>query len=263
MKKLLFLVTFALLIPVFIGDSLLFADKVANGLIFKKKTIYITESDKSKSPVQFYILEVSPRKRRLEVNLGEDKINGREKLSDMVKRKHAIAGINADFYTTEGPQGGIKVKGQWRSSVKGHWPNVIFRQYNNKTLSIAFYDHTPAGEMRKAYFACSGSTIILDAGKPVLKGVTSPSSFAYGRHPRTIIARKPNGTIGLIVVDGRQKSSVGLTLQEASKFLLKLGYKWALNLDGGGSSTIVIRGKIMNNPSDGQERVFGSCLLVY
>lgn len=243
--------------------KLVFQKNITNGLKLKKHVFYITEDDKSKQPVVFYILEIKPGKRRLEVQLGDDRINGREKLTEMVKRRKAIAGVNADFYTEGGPQGGINIKGKWKSKVKGHWPNVIFRQFKNKTRSIVFYDHTSADRMRKTYYACSGSTMILENGKPVLNGVTSPHSFAYGRHPRTIIARKSNGDFSLIVVDGRQKSSAGLTLPEASRFLLKLGYRWALNLDGGGSSTMVIRNRIMNNPSDGKERSFGSGILVF
>ena len=75
------------------------------------------------------------------------------------------------------------------------------------------------------------------------------SSFYIKRHPRTAVGVLSDGTWILLVVDGRQKISEGFTLLELAQYMQKLGCQHALNLDGGGSSTLVINGKVMNSPS--------------
>ncbi len=56
------------------------------------------------------------------------------------------------------------------------------------------------------------------------------------------------------VVDGRSSASVGMTLVELQHYLSRLGLVNAINLDGGGSSTMVLQQSVMNSPSDGRER---------
>ncbi len=80
------------------------------------------------------------------------------------------------------------------------------------------------------------------------------SDIARGRAPRTAIGIKKDGTVILLVVDGRSRSSSGMSLQELANYMVKLGAWQALNFDGGGSSEMVLDGKILNNPSDGAER---------
>lgn len=79
--------------------------------------------------------------------------------------------------------------------------------------------------------------------------------IAQGRSPRTAIGIKEDGSILLVVVDGRSISSCGMSLNELANLLRKLGAVDALNFDGGGSSEMVIKGKIVNKPSDGKERL--------
>jgi exopolysaccharide biosynthesis protein len=66
-----------------------------------------------------------------------------------------------------------------------------------------------------------------------------------------------------VVVDGRQLDvSIGMTLPELAEFMLKLGCKEALNLDGGGSATLWAFGAVRNSPSEGQERPACNALVV-
>lgn len=77
------------------------------------------------------------------------------------------------------------------------------------------------------------------------------SSFVAGRHPRSAVGITREGRWILLVVDGRQpRLSVGMTLHELAQYLLSLGCVRALNLDGGGSSTLVVAGEVKNSPSD-------------
>ena len=78
--------------------------------------------------------------------------------------------------------------------------------------------------------------------------------IAYGRAPRTGIGIKADGTVLLMVVDGRSRYSAGMSLNEFARYLKRFGAVSAVNLDGGGSSEMVLDGRIMNRPSDGSER---------
>lgn len=59
-----------------------------------------------------------------------------------------------------------------------------------------------------------------------------------------------DGSKVFVVVDGRSSKSQGATMDEIQKIMLWLGCTDALNLDGGGSSTMVVRGKVVNHPCD-------------
>ncbi len=90
------------------------------------------------------------------------------------------------------------------------------------------------------------------------------SSNAEARHPRSAVGfSRDSATLYLVTVDGRQASSVGMTLIELADFLRKLGAWDAMNFDGGGSTTLVVDGKVVNSPSDpAGERPVGNALLV-
>lgn len=83
------------------------------------------------------------------------------------------------------------------------------------------------------------------------------SSFYTTRHPRTAVAIKENGNILLVTVDGRAAESAGMSLEELQKCLRWLGASSAINLDGGGSTTMYIDGigtnGIVNHPSDNRK----------
>jgi exopolysaccharide biosynthesis protein len=89
--------------------------------------------------------------------------------------------------------------------------------------------------------------------------------FAENRHPRTMIGNTADGTIWLITVDGRQPHlSVGMTLVELRALARRLELVNALNLDGGGSTTMWAQGQVMNSPSDAAgPRKVSDALLVY
>ncbi len=85
----------------------------------------------------------------------------------------------------------------------------------------------------------------------------------FWRHPRTGVGSTPDGRVLLVTVDGRQpRYSVGMTPRQFAKLFISLGADYALNLDGGGSTTMVINGRVMNRPSDGNERAVSSALLL-
>ena len=81
-------------------------------------------------------------------------------------------------------------------------------------------------------------------------------TFVAARQPRTLAGVCADGTILFATVDGRRPGwSAGMTLPEAARLMRSLGARDALNLDGGGSSTMTVRGEVVSRPSDrGGER---------
>lgn len=107
-----------------------------------------------------------------------------------------------------------------------------------------------------------GNPTLIEAGQIVPGNVDGTGSF-FRRHPRTGVGTTPDGRILLVTVDGRQPDrSVGMTLRRFAEFFLGRGADYALNLDGGGSTTMVTNGEVRNRPSDGPERAVSSALLV-
>ncbi len=119
---------------------------------------------------------------------------------------------------------------------------------------------------------------IMTAGPMLIrKGMDIPQRldrrFVYARHPRTAIGLKPDGTVVMLVADGRHRGEAeGLSLPELTRILHWIGCCDAVNLDGGGSSTMYIKergtGGIVNHPADngrfdtgGQRRVANAILV--
>ncbi|MGH2662823.1 MAG: phosphodiester glycosidase family protein [Actinomycetota bacterium] len=100
---------------------------------------------------------------------------------------------------------------------------------------------------------------LVEAGQVV---ATKCSQSICAKHPRTGVGMTAVGKILLVVVDGRRKDSKGVTLRKFGQIMQSLGAVEAINLDGGGSSTMVIKGKVVNEPSDGKQRRVSSAILV-
>lgn len=88
--------------------------------------------------------------------------------------------------------------------------------------------------------------------------------FSAQRHPRSAIGfSRDSTTVFLVAVDGRQETSDGMSLVELGDFLVGIGVYQGLNFDGGGSTTLIINGALVNHPSDAAgERTVGNALLV-
>lgn len=84
-----------------------------------------------------------------------------------------------------------------------------------------------------------------------------------GRTARTAIGITSDGRLLLVVVDGRKVDfSIGMTLTELAQTLIDMGAQTAINLDGGGSSTLVVGDKLINRPSDGSPRPVPNALIL-
>lgn len=87
------------------------------------------------------------------------------------------------------------------------------------------------------------------------------TSSMFERHPRSAVGWNDSQWI-FALVDGRQRNSSGMTLDELGAYLVKLGCTDAMNLDGGGSATLWYDGRVRNNPCDGHERDIANALVI-
>jgi hypothetical protein len=101
------------------------------------------------------------------------------------------------------------------------------------------------------YRLVAGGVIVVPAGAGNL----------FDRNPRTIAGTTGDGKIMLVTIDGRMRTSVGTTLDETAAVAKGLGLRDAINLDGGGSTAMSVRGALVNQPSKGTERAVGDALV--
>ncbi len=135
--------------------------------------------------------------------------------------------------------------------------------------------HTSVGDRLRMHFptsntfynnarmAVTGIGRILNNGQAdtvnwSIRGAAGP----YNRHPRTVVAWSATHHY-LVVIDGRSSQSVGMTFSEMASFLTgTLNATDAVNLDGGGSSTMVVDGTVRNSPSDGSPRAVANAVML-
>ncbi len=170
-----------------------------------------------------------------------------------------------DYYPKAGdpvtPLGLAAAKGVVYSANPHNQP-VLYLSRNNQ----ARFNSQPG----RIYNAISGNTMLVEQGRPAQLGQSNPGNdsadtLAEKNQPRTAIGLdKRNRKLILVVVDGRQPGySQGATLSELAQIMIEAGAHTAMNLDGGGSSTLVMQGKdgqpaVLNSPIDnhipGRER---------
>lgn len=131
---------------------------------------------------------------------------------------------------------------------------------------VAFEYRLVPGHDENVRLALGGGPLLLADGQINITGVQErfQSDVLLGRAPRTAIGLTANDEMLLLVVDGRRLGiSNGVTLEELATLMLDLGADSAMNLDGGGSSTLVLRDRVLNQPSSGEERLVGNGLFVF
>ena len=228
-------------------------------------------------PVAVQLLELDPTRVSLEVALAEDKSPAKETVVDMVRRTKALAGVNAGFFVvaTGAPAGVLKVDGRvigtselLRGAVgirraSGRQPvRLVFDQLalvkhpgraNEFPLRRRF--GTPAGHWNQSRDIIGGAGLLRRDGRSLRPVDWVPErmreGFTTDRHPRTMVGVGAKGSIWLVTVDGRNPAiSLGMSFAELQRLAERVGLRDALNLDGGGSTTMVVRGEVVNHPSD-------------
>lgn len=190
---------------------------------------------------------------------------GREKCADIVEM------VVADDIVTE-----IRYA-QPAVSIPQNGYVIVTRAAGGEILKQKFkvgdkvaLDISTAPDWSKLQMAVTGGAMLLKNGQV-------PQSFSHykevqgaSRHPRTAIGSTQDGKhLLLVTVDGRQQSSIGMTLNELAQYMKSLGAYNALNLDGGGSTTMVARAPgtsrldVMSRPSDGTQRGIANAIGIF
>ena len=110
----------------------------------------------------------------------------------------------------------------------------------------------PESEWEQAESILGGGPLLIWKGRRLEEPEKESISrvFFLARHPRTVVGVRADGTLLFVTVDGRRPGeSVGMSIPELTDLMLELGSVSAINLDGGGSTTMVIEGRIVNRPS--------------
>jgi len=116
--------------------------------------------------------------------------------------------------------------------------------------------------------AFAGVNDVCGGGATIMRNGALDAADDRNRHPRTVVGKRADGTVVMMVVDGRQSNidMYGATYPELAAIMASRGCVDAYNLDGGGSSTMVIREgenlRVLNSPSDGRERTDSNCILI-
>lgn len=173
--------------------------------------------------------------------------NVTETTSAMAERKSAILAVNGDYYGSR--ERGYVVRGGviYRESTMGNEALAIMRDGSFRVVeesSIAVADLAADGAVEVLSF---GPALVVDGCIAVDEG--DEVGKAMVNNPRTAIGIMEPGHYVFVVSDGRTKVSEGLTLLELAEFMQGLGVKVGYNLDGGGSSTMVFMGEVINQPT--------------
>ena len=119
----------------------------------------------------------------------------------------------------------------------------------------------------------AGPSLVAAGRVDVTRAAEGMSSYLDPRHPRTAIGARADGHVVLLTADGRTAAGAGVTLEELARLLRQLGCEQAINLDGGGSTTMWVRGQpeggVVSYPSDNRtadhrgERRVANALVVH
>lgn len=223
------------------------AVKVVAPLIKEKPALeYLEVSGKG---FKGYLLKVgNPERVRL---VATDRLGSKGlKVGEFVEKYHATAGINAGGFSDPGGEGlggtptGILITGGkilYKDDLQMY--SLIGLDKNN-VLVLGRYTLKQIEELG-IRDAVTFAPFLIVNGEPMIK----VGDGGWGIAPRTAIAQTKDGTILLLVIDGRQLGSLGATLKDVQTILLEHGAYNAANLDGGSSSTLVYEGEMKNKPS--------------
>lgn len=113
-------------------------------------------------------------------------------------------------------------------------------------------------KLTRTTYGVAGRYWLTRAGRVAAKA--RPDAF-HARNPRTFVGTAADGTIRLVTIDGRRTTSVGATLVETAEVAQSLGLRDAINLDGGGSTSMALAAGLVNTPSGSVERAVGDALV--
>ena len=181
------------------------------------------------------------------------------KLSELSRQYGARASINAGFFatTTPGhgyPIGALKING---SMINEGYDGRGCLGWNKDDEAVfkVIYSSEELAQWYDMENIIQAGPLLLDDGFASTIPEDFNNTLTSVRHPRSAVGLSASGDWVFLVVDGRNgMHASGATINELTDILRAHGVMYALNLDGGGSTEMIINGKIYNSPSDGRER---------
>lgn len=225
-------------------------------------------------PLTVDVLEVDVKDPAVSVRpmlAGKNGAPGLARVSELVAREGAIAGVNGVFHSADGtPLGLVIIDGQVKAPPVMNRTALGITSDGTIVIDNVSMDEegnlVPAwGTLGVVHAVGGGPRLVKDGKVHVTSGEERfKADVAVGRAPRTAAGVTFDGKLLLVAVTGRQAHhSIGVTLEELANLMIELGAKDAANFDGGGSSTMVVRDYVMNTPSDGRERMVADAILVF
>lgn len=220
-----------------------------------------TDSSLFNSNQNVSILEIR-QKRKTEFDLGAE-VKEKKTTADFGAAANAIAAINGTFFDVAhgGSVDYIRLDGQvinenrtenYNGRARHQQAAVIIQKGK---LSLGQWDGSADWEkhLRGEDIMLSGPMLLYNS-REVLN---DSSAFSKSRHPRSVVAVDGKNRVLLITIDGRHENSAGMSLFEVAKIVRWLKYRDAINLDGGGSTTLWVRNApdngVVNYPSDNKK----------
>ncbi len=181
--------------------------------------------------------------------------------SELCKQVDAVAGVNASYFAPGAGKGSVhfvRVNGTVLHETAN---KTVFQSNAAMTIDesgIHFLKRDTTDAKWDNKIDCDNvlvsGPLIMENGEVAQLG---KDAYVKNRHPRTFVATKADGTILLIVVDGRNANAAGMSLYELYVLAKSLGCEHAMNFDGGGSSTMYVRGEpdngVVNYPCDNKQ----------
>ncbi len=124
-------------------------------------------------------------------------------------------------------------------------------------------DFSPDWDEKGVVTALGAGPALIKDGKVFITAAAEEfqSDITSGRAPRSALGLTADNHLVMVTIDGRQPGfSIGISLEELAEFMLNYGVVTGMNLDGGGSARMVVRGYTMNNPSD--KRLISNAILI-
>ena len=175
---------------------------------------------------------------------------GCKRLSQIATKQKALAAINGTFFDSDcSSKNFLKINGTTHSK------NIIRKKGSialliNKKGKASMEIISAKADSKKAIHGIGGFPQLLSQGAVRLKPLEN-TDFFNDRHPRSAIAMTNSQHLAFITVDGRSQKSYGFTLLELATFLQEYGFIQAMNMDGGGSTTLWSNDfGTINSPSD-------------
>lgn len=173
--------------------------------------------------------------------------------SDMAEENNAVLAINGDYYGAR--QSGYVIRNGvvYRNQGSNGEDMVISK---DGSLSFIFESDTTTDSLmqKQAWQVLSFGPVLVENGQ-VAVSENDEVGMAMASNPRTAIGTVAKNHYLFVVSDGRTSESAGLSLYELANFMKSLGATKVYNLDGGGSSTMVFQGEVVNNPTTNGNKI--------